>query len=122
MSLFFVIATLIEFSIVLFIKRKDEICCRSITTHRRNSFVTKNSESRARPFLSRQKKYITGTNTQNPDCETELMGDKNQETELMDDKNQENHDITDTIDFAAFFVFSCAYILFLSMYMGWYVS
>jgi hypothetical protein len=106
---------MMEFSIVLFIKRKDEICCKALTIRRRNdtdSFVIENSESRAKPFLLPKKNDVMETNIKNQDCENDFM----------DNTNEKHYSVTDAIDVAALFVFSFSYILFLSMYMGWYIS
>ena len=90
---------MIEFSIVLFIKRKEEICCRALTSRRRNDasfIVIENSESRARPFLSPKKNDLVENNIKTQDCENKIM----------ENTYEGQHYVTDAIDFAALFVFS----------------
>ena len=110
-SLFFVIGTMIEFAIVLVIKRKMDSKMNSNSDDPRT--VTAVRRKKMNYWPSRLPKTFTAENP----IPTE-DSKRNQPPTVID--KIESESITDKIDMAAFFLFLFSYFIFNIVYLSWY--
>ena len=116
-SLFFVIATMIEFAIVLLIKRIFGVNDNQIPPSKRRECRRKNL--RTGKLLCFYKRIPGGTKLDTNMMETNSIQELGEEETSTTQKRY--YSVTDKIDFAAFFVFMVSYIIFNCVYVAHYM-